>query len=54
MNNGVGCLALRGMFVCVLNHGKLPYCDSIHYSDFRTGFWVGNKGNFVVSPSGKL
>ena len=25
MNNGVGCLALRGMFGCVLNHGKLPY-----------------------------
>ena len=38
MNNGVGCLALRGMFVCVFNHGKLPYCDSIHYVDFRTSF----------------
>ena len=30
MNNGVGCLALRGMFGCVLNHGKLPYCGSTH------------------------
>ena len=30
MNNGVGCLALRGMFGCVLNHRKLPYCDSKH------------------------
>ena len=26
MNNGVSYLALRGMFGCVLNHGKLPYC----------------------------
>ena len=38
MNNGVGCLALRGMFVCVLNYGKLPYCGSTHYPEFRTGF----------------
>ena len=30
MNNGVGCLALRGMFDCVLNHEKLPYCGSTH------------------------
>ena len=30
MNNGVGCLALRGMFGCILNHGNLPYCGSIH------------------------
>ena len=30
MNNGVGYLALRGMFGCVLNHGKLPYCGSTH------------------------
>ena len=28
MNNGVGCLALRGMFGCVLNNRKLPYCGS--------------------------
>ena len=53
MNNGVGCLTLRRMFVCVLNHGKLPYCGSTHYSDFRTCFGVGN-GNLVVSPSCKL
>ena len=38
MNNGVGCLVLRGMFGRVLNHGKLPYCGSTHYPDFRTGF----------------
>ena len=54
MHNGVGCLALRGMFGCILNHGKLPYCGSTHYPDLRTGFWVGNKCNLVVSPSGKL
>ena len=30
MNNGVGCLTLRGMFGCVLNHGKFPYCGSTH------------------------
>ena len=54
MNNGVGCLALRGMFGCVLNHGRLPYCGSTHELDFRTGFWVGNKGTLVVSPLGKL
>ena len=28
MNNGVSCLARRGMFGGVLNHGKLPYCGS--------------------------
>ena len=30
MNNGVGSLALMGMFDCVLNHGKLPYRGSTH------------------------
>ena len=30
MNNGVGYLALRGMFGCVLNHEKLSYCGSTH------------------------
>ena len=30
MNNGVGCLTLRGMFGCVLNHGRLSYCGSTH------------------------
>ena len=30
MNNGVGCLALRGMFGHVLNHGKMSYCGSTH------------------------
>ena len=30
MNNGVCCLALRGMFGCILNHGKLPYYGSTH------------------------
>ena len=54
MNNGASCLALRGIFVCVLNHGKFPYCGSTHYPDFRTSFLVGNKGNLVVSPSCKL
>ena len=54
INNGVGCLALRGMLGCVLKYGKVPYCGSAHSPDFRTGFWVGNKGNLVVSPSGKL
>ena len=54
MNNGVGYLARRGMFGCILNHGKLPYCGSTHEPYFRTGFWVGNKGNLVVIPSGKL
>ena len=29
-NEGVGCLALRGMFGCVLNHRKLPYYGSAH------------------------
>ena len=28
MNEGV--VSLRGMFDCVLNHGKLPYCGSTH------------------------
>ena len=54
MNNGIGCLALRGMFGCVLNHGKLPYCGSTHKPNFKTCFSVGNKGNSVVSPLGKL
>ena len=54
MNNGVGCLALWGMFGCVLNHGRLPYCGSTRYLNFRTGFWVANKGNLIVSPSDKL
>ena len=27
---------------------------SIHKPDFRTGFWVGMKGNLVVSPYDKL
>ena len=40
MNNGVGCLSLRGMFGCVLNYGKVPYCGSAHSPDIRTGFWV--------------
>ena len=26
----------------------------IHEPDFRTDFWVGKKGNSVVSPSDKL
>ena len=30
MDNVVGCLAIRGMFGFVLNHGKLPYCGSTH------------------------
>ena len=30
MNNGVGYLALKGMFGYVLNHGKLPYCGSTY------------------------
>ena len=30
MNNDVGCISLRGMFGCVLNHGKLSYCGSTH------------------------
>ena len=50
INNGVGCLTLRGMFCFILNHGKLPSCGSTHSPEFRTGFWVGNKGNLVVSP----
>ena len=29
MNEGVVVLP-RGMFGCVLNHGKLPYCGSTH------------------------
>ena len=48
------CLSVREMFGCILNQGKLPYFDHTHYLDFRTGFWVGNKWNLVVSPSGKL
>ena len=54
MNNGVGYLSQKGMFGCILNHGKLPYCGSTHYPDFRTRFWMGNKGNLDVSPSSKL
>ena len=49
-----GCLALRGMVGCILNHEKLPHCGSTHESEFRTGFWVGKKGNLAVFPSGKL
>ena len=44
-----GCLALRGMVGDILNHEKLPHCGSTHEPDFRTGFWVGKKGNLVVS-----
>ena len=42
------------MFGCILNHGKLPHCGSAHYPDLRDDFWVINKGNLVVRPSGKL
>ena len=45
---------LRGMFGCVLNHGKLPHCGSTHEPDIRTSFWMGKKGNLVVRPSSKL
>ena len=45
-----GCLALRGMVGCILNHEKLPHCGSTHEQEFRTGFWVGKKGNLAVSP----
>ena len=31
-----------------LNHEKLPHCGSTHEQDFRTGFWVGKKGNLAV------
>ena len=48
------CLAPRGMFGCILNYGKLPYFDHMHYPDLRTGFLVGKKGNLDVYPSGKL
>ena len=48
------CLAPREVFGCILNQGKLPYFDHTHWSDFKTGFWVVNKGNLVVSPLGKL
>ena len=48
------CLALRGMFGCILNYGKLPYFDPKQFSDFRVGFRVGNKENLVMCPSGKL
>ena len=42
------------MVGCILNHEKLPHCGSTHEPDFRTGFWVGNKGNLVVSHSDKF
>ena len=48
------CLTPRGMFGCILNYGKLPYFDPIHYPDFRTGFRVGKKGNLAMCPSSKL
>ena len=38
------------MVGCILNHEKLQYCGSTHEPDFRTGFWVGKKGNLVVFP----
>ena len=47
-------LPLGEMFGCILNHGKLPHCGSAHYPDLRAYFWVRNKGNLVVCPSGKL
>ena len=48
------CLAPRGMFGYILNYGKPPYFDPTHWPNFRTGFRVGNKGNLVVCPLGKL
>ena len=48
------CLAPRGMFDCILNYGKLPYFNRTHYSDFRIGFQVGNKGNLAMCPLSKL
>ena len=47
-------LAPMGMFGCILNYGKLPYFNPMHKSNFRTSFWVGNKGNWAVCPLGKL
>ena len=38
------CLTPRGMFGCILNYGKLPHFDPMHYPDFRTGFLPRNKG----------
>ena len=43
-----GCLALRGMVGFILNHENLPHCGSTHEPDFRTGFWLGKKGNLAV------
>ena len=41
-------------FGCNLNQENFPIFDPTHYLDLRTDFWVINKGNLVVSPSGKL
>ena len=39
---------------CKLNQENFPIFDHTQYPDLRMGFWVRNKGNLVVSPSGKL
>ena len=39
---------------CNLNQENFPIFDHTHYPDLRTDFWVINKGNLEVSPSGKL
>ena len=54
----------KGCVVAVLPYGEILVVFStmrsfhiegnIHKPDFRTGFWVGKKGNLVVSPSDKL
>ena len=53
-----GCLAvffaLRGCLGRILGLlGMLPCFDPIHCPKFRTGFWLGNKGNldFVLHRS---
>ena len=44
----------KGDVGCILNYGKLPYFDPMHYSDFRTSFRVRDKGNLAMCPSCKL
>ena len=39
---------------CNLNQVNFRIFDPTHYPDLRTHFWVRNKVNLVVSPSGKL
>ena len=43
--------ALRGCLAKFWNEGMLPDFDPTHWSDFGTGFRLGNRGTLDLCPS---